>query len=310
MFEFVEKIEDANCITHGAKFHADDVFSTVIMDTIIDNMKLIRILDVPEEYKNRTDKIIYDIGWGELDHHQKGGNGKRENGVRYASFGLIWKKYGREYLRKIGLQISYIELVWEYLDNEFVQLVDSIDNGQLDSSSIEIPLVTVSDVVDFYNPNWNEDKEYDECFRQAYIIAEQIWNQKVKSIISKVVAKEEVDRAIENSEHGIIILDKYMPYQDFIIKSKNPKAIEILYAIYPSNRGGYGIQAIQKAINSFENRKPFPEEWAGLKDRDLQEVSGIDTARFCHNARFLCTTESLDDAIKLAKKAVKFDKQN
>ena len=308
MFEFVENIKDADCVTHGAKFHADDVFSTVILDRLIDNMKLIRVLEVPEELKNDNTKIIYDIGCGELDHHQKGGNGERENGIKYAAFGLIWKKYGMEYLKKIDVSDDYINYVWEMLDEEFVQVVDSIDNGQLDVSCIDMQLVTASDIIGYYNPNWNEEKNYDESFKRAFSVADEIWTQKVMSVICKTEAKKDVDLAIENSENGIIIFDKYMPYQEFVIKSKNPKAKKILYAIYPSNRGGYGIQAIQIAVNSFENRKPFPLEWGGLRDGELQKVTGVKTARFCHNARFLCTTDTLEDAKKLAKIAVEFDK--
>ena len=304
MFEFVENIEDANCITHGAKFHADDVFSTVILEKIIPDMKLIRVLEVPEQYKSKDNVLVYDIGWGVFDHHQKGGNGQRENGVKYAAFGLIWKRFGIEYLKSFNLDPKNTNLVWEYLDKEFVQLIDSIDNGQLDTSSVSIPIVTVSDVIGYYNPNWNEDKSYNQGFKEAFVMAEKIWNQKVNAVISKVQAKSEVDSAIEKSDKGIIILDKYMPYQDFILQSDNPKAKDILYAIYPSNRGGYGIQAIQKVINSFENRKPFPEEWAGLKDSDLQKVTGVKSARFCHNSRFLCTTDTYEDAVLIAKKAV------
>lgn len=308
MVELVEKIEEANCITHGAKFHADDVFSTVIMNEIIDNMKLVRVLDVPEEYKHKENIFIYDIGCGKYDHHQKGGNGQRENGIRYASFGLIWKSFGRDYLKKIKVEEINIDWVWKYLDDEFVQLVDSIDNGQLNNTNAEIPIVTVSDIIGYFNPNWNEEKSYNDSFMEAYNVAETIWNKKVKLAIAKSEAKTEVEKSIQKSMNGILILEKYMPYQSFVINSNNPKAKEILYAVYPSNRGGYGIQAIQKSINSFENRKPFPEEWAGLKDKDLQLKSGVETARFCHNSRFLCTTETLEDAIKIAKIAVEFDK--
>ncbi len=301
MFELVDKIEKANCITHGAKFHADDVFSTVIMAKVIEDMKLIRVLDVPD---NQESKMIFDIGAGEFDHHQKGGNGERSNGIRYAAFGLLWKKFGREYLKKIGAKEEFIDLAWELLDSEFVQFVDSIDNGQLNFDKIEIPVVTVSDIIGNYNPNWNEDNDYDSCFLEAFEIAEKIWNQKVKSVLSKLEAKEFIEVAIDESSEAYIILNQYMPYQDFVINSKNPKAKEILYAIYPSNRGGYGIQAIQKASNTFENRKPFPESWAGLRDADLQKVTGVKTARFCHNARFLCTVENLEDAIKIVKLAI------
>ncbi len=307
MFELVDSIEKANCITHGAKFHADDVFSTVIMEKLVENLKLIRVLEIPEEYKNKKDIFIYDIGYGELDHHQKGGNGERENGIKYAAFGLIWKKYGHEYLEKINVKRENINLIWESLDREFVQSIDSIDNGQLEFSNIEIPVVTVSNIIGVYNPNWNEEKTFDEGFKEAFEIAKKIWNRKLNSVISKIDAKTEVELAIEKSENRIMVLDKFLPYLDFVLNSNNPKAEKLLYVVYPSNRGGYGIQAIQKKLNSFENRKPFPLSWAGLKDEQLQTVTNIKTAKFCHNARFLCTTETLSDAIEIAEKAVKFD---
>ena len=301
MFKLVNKIDDANCITHGAKFHADDIFSVVIMSKIIEDMKLIRVLEVPP---NQEDKLIFDIGAGEFDHHQKGGNGQRQNGIKYAAFGLLWKKYGKDYLRKIGAKDKFIDLAWERLDVEVVQFIDSIDNGQLNFDTIEIPVVTISDVLNDYNPNWNEDSDYDKSFIDAVEIAQKIWDKKVRSVLSKLEAKEFVEKAIENSNGLFIILNQYMPYQDFVINSLNPKAKGILYAIYPSNRGGYGIQAIQKNSNTFENRKPFPESWAGLRDKELQDVTGVQTARFCHNSRFLCTVEILEDAIKIANIAI------
>lgn len=301
MFKLVKNIEEANCITHGAKFHADDIFSTVLMSYVYDDLKVIRVLEIPE---GQQDKLIFDIGAGEFDHHQKGGNGQRENGIKYAAFGLLWKKFGKEYLKKIGTKLDIIDLAWNRLDVEFVQFIDSIDNGQLNFDTIDIPVVTISDVLNDYNPNWNETNDYDTCFIEAFEVAEKIWNKKVKSVLSKLEAKEFVEKAIENSNGLYIVLDQYMPYQDFVINSLNPKAKGILYALYPSNRGGYGIQAIQKNSNTFENRKPFPEAWAGLRDKELQIVTGVQTARFCHNARFLCTTETLEDAIKIANLAI------
>ena len=37
-----------------------------------------------------------DPATGDFDHHQRGGAGERPNGVRYASFGLVWKHYGAQ----------------------------------------------------------------------------------------------------------------------------------------------------------------------------------------------------------------------
>ena len=70
-----DNIEEANCVTHSGKFHVDDVISTVFISKIIDEVILIRIPNIND--KNLTNKLVYDIGLGEFDHHQKNRNGKR-----------------------------------------------------------------------------------------------------------------------------------------------------------------------------------------------------------------------------------------
>ena len=119
-----------------------------------------------------------------------------------------------------------------------------------------------------------------------------------KEILINALSKETTQISFPSLDGNIEKLFEKECYQ-VLIKIK-----DILYAVYPSNRGGYGIQAIQTSSNTFENRKPFPEAWAGLRDKDLQAVTGVQTARFCHNARFLCTTETLEDAIKIANLAI------
>ena len=53
-----------------------------------------------------------------------------------------------------------------------------------------------------------------------------------------------------------------------------------------------------------ESKKPFPEGWAGQKDEDLEKVSGVSGAKFCHNGRFLCVAENKQSAIELAKLSI------
>ena len=70
--------------------------STVILLNRFGNIKLARVNEV--ENKNA---FIYDIGFGEFDHHQKEFDLRHDSGVKYASFGLLFKKYGMDYLNKI-----------------------------------------------------------------------------------------------------------------------------------------------------------------------------------------------------------------
>ena len=92
MIEIVNDINEANFITHSGKFHADEIFATILLEKIYQNIKLMRVSEIDsEDYK---DKTIFDIGGGKFDHHQVGGNGERSNGIKFASFGLLWNEYG------------------------------------------------------------------------------------------------------------------------------------------------------------------------------------------------------------------------
>ncbi len=300
MIKIVKNIEDAGFVTHAGKFHADEVFATILLEKIYDKINLIRLPEV--DGINLDKKFVYDIGGGKFDHHQIGGNGQRNSGIKYAAFGLVWKEFGRKYLQK--KQVNNIEECFNMFDKNFVQFIDAGDNGQIKYENIDINLVTLSDIIEGFNPNWNEDTDPDEKFTDALQIAKKVFDNKIESIISKCNAKKFVEQAIENSENGIMILDKFMPYQEFILESNNGKAGKILYVVFKSNRKGYTIKAVPKKIGSFENRKSFPKEWCGLRNEELQTVTGVKTATFCHNMGFICVANEFEDALKLAKMAV------
>lgn len=302
MINVIKDFEKAKFVTHAGKFHADEIFGTILLEKIYENIDLIRLPEV-DQY-NLDGKIVYDIGGGKFDHHQIGGNGARNSGIKYAAFGLLWKEHGRQYLKMIGT--DNIEDCFFRFDKNFVQFIDAGDNGQIPFENIDIKLETLSDVIEGFNPNWNEDVDSDIKFMEAINIASAIFDNKIQSIIAKCSAKMLVEEAIEKSQNGILILDKFMPYQEFVLESDNPKAKDILYAVFKSNRNGYNVRAIPKVLGSFENRKKLPDTWAGLRNKELQDVTGVKTATFCHNAGFICVAETLEDALKLATMAVEY----
>lgn len=302
MINLVKDINKAMFVTHAGKFHADEIFGTILLEKIYKEIYLIRLPEV--DNIDLKDKIVYDIGGGKFDHHQLGGNGKRESGIKFAAFGLLWKEHGKEYLK--SLNCSDVEECFKMFDKNFVQFIDASDNGQIEFEKIDVKLVTLSDIIEGFNPNWNEDIDQDEKFKDALNMAKAIFDNKIESTIAKCSAKKFVEDAIEKSKDGIMILDKFMPYQEFVLESKNPKANEILYAVFKSNRNGYTIRAIPKELGSFKNRKKFPDEWCGLRNDELQKVTNVKTATFCHNAGFICVAEELEDALKLAKMAVNY----
>lgn len=290
-----QEISTANAITHSGIFHADEVMSTVLLGKILPEVKVCRTFKVPENVAENV--IVYDIGGGIYDHHQRGFDEARENGIKYSSFGLLWKKFGMQLLSNV----ENAELVFKLFDASFVASIDAVDNGQVEKSST-IPIMSVSGVISSFNPNWDEKVNADERFMETVKFAEVIFDNALNSAISKAKAKTGVDNAIEKSTNGIMILDEFMPWQDYIFNSE--KANDILYVVFPSNRGGYNVNAVPDAPGSYGQRKPLPESWAGLSGNALAEETGIPSANFCHQARFICAAGTFEDALELAKKAV------
>ena len=95
MSRLIEQIKqkDACAFTHGGKFHADDVFSSALLLYINPEISITRGNSVPDDFTG----IVFDIGRGEFDHHQKDSR-VRENGIPYAAFGLLWEELGTEIL--------------------------------------------------------------------------------------------------------------------------------------------------------------------------------------------------------------------
>lgn len=294
--KLTKNIEEANCITHNGTFHCDEVFSTIMFSKLLPEVIVCRTSDLE---KANSDQYIYDVGGGELDHHQFGGNGERDNGVKYSSCGLVWKKFGKEIIKKYTEKD--IDEIWKMIDKNLIQCIDAGDNGQIPNINVDYRLVQVASIISEFNPNWDEDIDPDVKFEEAVKLAETVFDNSMKSSISKMRAKSKVDMAINDSKDGIMTLEKFLPWKEFLLESDSSKAKLINFVIFPSNRGGYNIYTVPEKLGSFTSRKLFPKEWAGLKDKELQKVTTVETARFCHNKCFICAVDTKDDALKLAK---------
>ena len=292
-----QEIEQANAITHGGVFHADEVMSTVLLSLLFPEIKICRTFKVPDNISDGV--IVYDIGGGLYDHHQRGFNKAREDGIKYSSFGLLWQEFGMQFL----YGEPNVELVFNLFDKNFVEGIDAADNGQL-SLDDNVSVMTVSSVISGFNPNWDESEDADTCFLQAVEIAQDIFLNALSTAVATAKAKICVEKAIRKSSRGIMVLDRYLPWQEHIFSSCTSTAAEILYVVFPSNRGGYMVNAVPDAPGSFGQRKPLPESWAGLRGQEFTDETGVATANFCHPARFICGADSLEDAMLLAKMAV------
>lgn len=294
----IKNQKQATVVTHGGVFHADEVLATVILSKVLEDITVLRTFKVPEGLSD--DVIVYDIGFGRFDHHQKGGNGARENGVPYASVGLIWKEYGHQIVENTANP----ELVWELIDRDLIQGVDATDNGAMPKPESELSNMSFSNIISGFNPTWDSNEDSDEAFIKAVEFAETVFENTLKNATAKAKAQKIVEEAIEKSQEHIMVLEQFVPWQEFVFSSENAKASEVQFVVFPSNRGGYNWQCVPDVLGGFGQRKTVPSEWRGLSGENLQKVTGVPTANFCHAAGFLGSAETFEDAYALAKLAV------
>lgn len=283
------KKPNAKAFTHSGKFHADDVFSSALLLYLNPQITITRGNRVPEEY----DGIVFDIGRGRYDHHQRDSR-VRENGVPYAAFGLLWEELGGEILG---------ETLAQRFDEEFVQPLDNNDNtGEKNE---------LASLIGNFNPVWDETEAADGVteeerdrglsvgFLRAVQVAGMVLENKFARYRADARADEKINQvlAMQETQGGdarILVLPEFVPCQ------KQLKETDIAFVIFPSNRGGYCIQP-QKKPDSMNYKCSFPKQWLGLENEELQKATGLASVGFCHKGGFLMTVGDEADAIRACK---------
>ena len=265
--------KDASAFTHSGKFHADDVFSSALLLYLNPEITITRGNKVPDDF----DGIVFDIGRGRYDHHQKDSR-IRENGISYAAFGLLWEDLGCEIL---GDELA------EKFDEAFVQPLDNNDNtGEKNE---------LASLIGSFNPSWDENGGTDEAFFRAVSVAGMILENKFARYLGNERADKRIEEVLETRDQTgdsrILVLPEFIPCQ------KRLSETEVAFVIFPSNRGGYCIQP-QKKEYSLNYKCSFPSEWLGLENEELQKETGLSSATFCHKGGFLMSVGDLSDAIR------------
>lgn len=246
-------------VTHSGTFHADDVFAAALLRMINPRIVITRVNEVPKDFSG----IIFDIGRGQFDHHQED-NELRENGVPYAAFGKLWRKFGH--------LVTSEENV-EKIDRDFVQALDLTDN-----TGAPNPL---SLLIDCSNPNWDSGL-IDNFFDEAVDNAVSALYTLIEKYNSADRAKALVKEALDASEGPIVVLPKFAPWESILVPS------EAKYVIFPSNRGGYMVQAVPVQEGSFELKQPLTKEHS------------VDGVNFIHNSGFIANCNTIESCKELA----------
>lgn len=294
-------------ITHSGVFHTDDVFAVTTLALLLDKRgeeyEIIRTRDLEII---ETGDFVVDVGWvydtekNRFDHHQEGGAGERKNGIPYSSFGLVWKEYGEE--------LCGSSEVANIIEKRFCYPVDSADNAveTFKQVSPDIFPYIIHNVTLVFRPTWKEEESgkmnNDEAFTEYFKVSNKILSREIVNATDEIEGRVLVMDAYGASEDKrIIVIEGHYPWEVALAELPEP-----LYVVKPGrqNHDRWRVKAVRNDANSFENRKSLPEAWAGKRDKELADITGVPDALFCHNKRFIAGAGSKEGALALARLAV------
>lgn len=292
-------------LTHSGPFHADDIFAVAVLKLVFgDDLEVVRSRE--EHLLSKADIVvdvggIYDPEKLRFDHHQTVGAGHRENGIPYASFGLVWKSFGQKICESNDVALK--------IDKKLVSYIDAVDNG-VSTFDMVFEDTYPYTITDFFSSFKSFDDTSEDLDRTFIILVEE-----AKKLIKREIEKEKISESLRNKifeiydkseDRGVIILNERLPWKEILASLPEP-----IFVVYPGegDNGEYTnwiAQSVPLKENSFDLRKQFPESWAGKRGDELVGLTGVVGAIFCHRNRFLVSAKTKEGALAMAHKALDF----
>lgn len=303
-----------NLLTHSGQFHADDIFSTALLNVYYRNKdKTIKVKCKRSVKKEDIDKadIVYDIGLihnpkkMRFDHHQNDSSLIRENGIPYAAFGLVFKHFGPELISIISKEKNkkVIAEIFDIVEKKLVQHIDAMDNGTSTYKQLfkGVDVATIDNYFQMckFAAGVDDMKLIDKKFFELVKFSEPI----IENIIMYAVGIQK-EKALgikaynKAKDKRIIICDRFYSFNF----NKFP---EPLIVLYPDLRGGWSAKNVQTGEDAYDARFYFPESWRGLVDEELEKACGVKGAKFCHKSGFLCVNETKEGLLEMVRLGMK-----
>jgi len=290
-------------VTHSSGFHTDDIFAMATLLLMLGKEVKVEVVRTRNmEIIDKADYVVdvggvYNVEKKRFDHHQTGGAGKRDNGIPYASFGLVWKTYGIDLCE--SLQAA------QKIDQMIVQPIDALDNG-IQFQETKIPGLhsfDISSIPFLFYPTWKEDHtKIDDTFLELVSYAKGLLERAIVSTREKLEAEKLVEEIYlsSNDKRLIILPNSRYPWEEVLSKFHEP-----LYVVYKNiTDDTWALKGVRSDLFNYETRKKLPEDWAGKSGEELEKITGVKGAVFCHNARFMAVAKTKEAILQMAEIAL------
>jgi uncharacterized UPF0160 family protein len=246
--------------THSGMFHADDAMACAIVLSIYPLATIKRVNSLPQDFNAGFDIAVdiggkYDPDGFVFDHHQRGGSDDH-----LAATGKVWHRWG-----------SAICTWQEVADRVYDVLLGSIDRADIGLRDfIEADGYSHCSVSSFISAMNRSGEHNDFAFSQAVTACSMALYGARENAAKWAKVKSEI--AYIQNPGKVVELPEPGAWQEHVLADE--RFAETLYVIYPSDRGGFCVQCVPDAPNSFGKRKALPKEWSGLRGEDLHSALG------------------------------------
>ncbi|KAG9200087.1 hypothetical protein G6514_007564 [Epicoccum nigrum] len=283
----------------------------------------------------------YDDNAKRYDHHQRGFDTVFPgHNTKLSSAGLVYLHFGKDIISAVtGLpEGADRDLLFEKIYTDFIEAFDANDNGvnvfspkDVEKAGIQKQFedrgFSIASVVNRFNhgPSAGEASTAEEkqaredqrFLKASQFVGEQFTIELTDRAQSWLPARHNVKAAYDNrlqydSQGRILVLPEGMPWADHLYtlekESQLPEGVapQVLYVLFPEDKpeGKWRIRAVSKENGGFQNRKDLPDAWKGVRDAELDKVSGIEGCVFVHAAGFIGGNKTFDGTLAMAQKAL------
>lgn len=273
-------------VTHSGKFHADDVLAWSLLCHFLPQGNQLTLERTRDENIIQEADIVFDVGGiynppqGRFDHHQNEYTGPLSS----AGMMLDWLTKSNWISTELSMR----------LHTDLVSYVDDVDNGRVEEHP-DVPCF--SKMINLFNASANTLSEFDQQFLEAAKMARGIVAGLESQFNKEQAAKQLVlERMTEEREfNNLMEFPEYLSWKKtYYANGGADHPTEFI--MFPSMHGKWQVSAIPPTIESFDQKRSFPIEWAGLRDEELSAVTGVPSI-FCHKNRFIAVFVTRDAAI-------------
>ncbi|CAN9511821.1 unnamed protein product [Ophioblennius macclurei] len=317
--------------THNGSFHCDEVLACFFLKQLPEykDAEIIRTRD-PAQLAECD--IVVDVG-GEFDpkkhrydHHQRTFSEtfnslypEKPWMTKLSSAGLVYAHFGRRLLvqlTQLKEDDRQLEVLHDKLYESFVEEVDAVDNGisQYDGEARYSVSTTLSARVGHLNPRWNsKSQDTEEAFKKALtLVGEEFLDRldfyKSAWLPARALVEEAVKQRHEIDPSGEVVLFSQggCPWKEHLFALEKDLQVEtpIKFVLYADQNGQWRVQCVPAGLNTFQNRLSLLEEWRGVRDEALSQLSGIKGCVFVHASGFIGGNKTQEGALEMARRTL------